>query len=126
MKITAILTQQGSDFTATMECEHCGHTAELTSGYHDGFYHARVIPAMRCTSCGKNRAGELKHTHERPSAVFRPALSIDGDQWCALYGANLQDGVAGFGRSPADAMRAFDTAWSAKLPAVTPNAKVTG
>lgn len=47
-----------------------------------------------------------------PSAVYRPALSIDGNQWCALYGANLQDGVAGFGDTPADAMRAFDKAWA--------------
>lgn len=51
----------------------------------------------------------------RPSAVWRPVLSIDGDQWCALYGANLQDGVAGFGESPAKAMDAFDLAWHAKL-----------
>lgn len=54
--------------------------------------------------------------YERPSAVFRPRLSIDGDQWCALYGENLQDGVAGFGDSPADAMWDFDRAWGAKLP----------
>ena len=47
----------------------------------------------------------------RPSAVFRPALSIDGDQWCALYGANLQEGVAGFGASPELAMRDFDRCW---------------
>lgn len=50
-----------------------------------------------------------------PSAVYRPALSIDGNQWCALYGANLQDGVAGFGDSPSDAMRDFDNNWRAKL-----------
>ena len=54
--------------------------------------------------------------HTRPSAVFKPALSIDGDQWCALYGSNLQDGVAGFWKSPADAMHAFDAEWEKKLP----------
>lgn len=47
----------------------------------------------------------------RPSVLFRPAISIDGDQWCALYGDNLQEGVAGFGNSPDEAMRAFDIAW---------------
>ena len=52
----------------------------------------------------------------RPSALFRPRLSIDGDQWCALYGDNLQDGVAGFGNSPADAMADFDRAWKAPPP----------
>lgn len=51
----------------------------------------------------------------RPSVIYRPALSIDGNKWCALYGANLQDGVAGFGDSPADAMGDFDRAWNAKL-----------
>jgi len=55
--------------------------------------------------------------HQRPSAVFRPKLSIDGNQWCALYGDNLQDGVAGFGDSPSDAMFDFDRAWFSKLEA---------
>jgi len=53
--------------------------------------------------------------HERPSAIYRPALSIDGNKWCALYGANLQDGVAGFGDSPAAAMHDFDVAWHKSL-----------
>lgn len=52
---------------------------------------------------------------ERPSVICRPALSIDGNKWCALYGDNLQDGVAGFGDSPADAMADFDKNWSSKL-----------
>lgn len=47
----------------------------------------------------------------RPSVLFRPALSIDGDQWCALYGDNLQDGLAGFGDTPAQAMVDFDAAF---------------
>ena len=57
--------------------------------------------------------------YERPSAVFRPRVFIDGDRWCALYGENLQDGVAGFGDSPAKAMWDFDRAWQKDL---TPNA----
>ncbi len=48
---------------------------------------------------------------QRPSVLFRPAMSIDGNMWCALYGDNLQDGVAGFGDTPDEAMRAFDQAW---------------
>lgn len=31
----------------------------------------------------------------------------DGNQWCVLYGANLQEGIAGFGDTPISAMRAF-------------------
>lgn len=53
--------------------------------------------------------------YERPSVLFRPKVFIDGTSWCALYGANLQDGVAGFGESPADAMYDFDINWSKKL-----------
>ncbi len=54
----------------------------------------------------------LQHAeHARPCAVFRPALTMDGNQWCALYGANLHDGIAGFGDTPDAAMRAFDQAW---------------
>jgi len=46
--------------------------------------------------------------YQRPSILLRPKISIDGTQWCALYGENLNDGVAGFGNSPAEAMFAFD------------------
>ena len=31
----------------------------------------------------------------RPSVLYRPALSRDGDQWCALYGEDLMNGIAG-------------------------------
>lgn len=54
--------------------------------------------------------------YESPSVMFRPKLFVDGNQWCALYGDNLQDGVAGFGKSPADAMFDFDKNWSKELP----------
>ncbi len=61
---------------------------------------------------------EASAEHARPCAVFRPRLSVDGNQWCALYGENLQDGVAGFGNSPADAMWDFDRNWLATLAAM--------
>lgn len=47
----------------------------------------------------------------RPSVQFRPNVFIDGDQWCALYGANLMEGVAGFGDTPDAAMWDFDREW---------------
>lgn len=47
----------------------------------------------------------------RPSIMYRPTLSADGTAWCALYGDDLQVGVAGFGDTPEEAMRAFDVAW---------------
>ena len=62
MKIKEITSHMGNDFSATMECEHCGHLAKLTTGYDDSFYHSRVIPAMRCIKCGKDRAGNTEHS----------------------------------------------------------------
>jgi hypothetical protein len=53
--------------------------------------------------------------HSTPAAIWKPKLSIDGNQWCALYGENLQDGVAGFGTSPEKAMSDFNRAWYADL-----------
>ncbi len=50
-----------------------------------------------------------------PSVLYRPKLSIDGNQWCALYGDNLQDGVAGFGTSPEKAMKDFNKHWLVEL-----------
>lgn len=60
--------------------------------------------------------------HERPCVLWKPRLFIDGNQWCALFGENIQDGVAGFGDSPDEAMWAFDTAWRKKL-SPTPGAQ---
>lgn len=54
--------------------------------------------------------------HQLPHVLMRPKLSQDGDMWCALYGDNLQEGVAGFGKSPGEAMSAFDIEWWKKLP----------
>lgn len=32
-------------------------------------------------------------------------LSLDGDQWCALYGESLVEGQAGFGNTPIEAIQ---------------------
>ena len=53
--------------------------------------------------------------HMRPSAVYRPSMWFDGVLWCALYGEDRVNGVAGFGESPAEAMLDFDKAWTAKI-----------
>lgn len=55
---------------------------------------------------------EAAMEYTRPSVTMRPKVFMDGDKWCALYGDNLQDGVAGFGVSPSKAMYDFDTNWS--------------
>ena len=49
-----------------------------------------------------------------PSTLYRPTLLPDGDRWCALFGDDLQTGVAGFGETPAQAFAAFDKAWGSQ------------
>lgn len=70
---------------------------------------------MAAASITQN-ASDAMLDYQRPSVLYRPTISIDGNQWCALYGENLQDGVAGFGDSPALAMEDFDANWVACLP----------
>ena len=48
---------------------------------------------------------------QRPSATFKPRVFTDGNAWCALLGEDLQQGVAGFGKSPDKACEDFDVAW---------------
>lgn len=45
---------------------------------------------------------------QRPCVILKPKLFIDGNMWCALYGENLQEGLAGFGKSPSKALEDFD------------------
>jgi len=56
----------------------------------------------------QNSLIETAYEQQRSSILLRPSLSIDGNQWCALYGDNLQDGVAGFGDTPEKALLDFD------------------
>ena len=51
----------------------------------------------------------------RPFIQLRPRIFIDGNQWCTLYGENLQDGVAGFSESPELAGWDFDKNWCSKI-----------
>lgn len=54
---------------------------------------------------------------QRPFVLLKPRMFPDGNQWCALYGDDLQEGVAGFGDTPASAAANFDLNWSTqKLP----------
>ena len=53
-----------------------------------------------------------------PSYRYKPRLFIDSGKWCALYGDNIQDGVAGFGDSPGAAYYDFDRAWWEKIKAL--------
>lgn len=54
---------------------------------------------------------------QRPSTLYKPSIYPDGNMWCALLGADLQSGVAGFGETPAKAFEDFDKNFNTqKLP----------
>lgn len=53
--------------------------------------------------------------HHQLFAMLKPSLQRDGNQWCVLYGDNLQEGIAGFGDSPYDAVNDFNKAWYKKI-----------
>ncbi len=56
--------------------------------------------------CGTVHEGE-----QPPHAVEAITLRLDGSSWCALAGPDLQEGVAGFGDTPAEACAEFDREW---------------
>jgi len=47
-------------------------------------------------------------------AMLKPKVYKDGNQWCVLYGENLQDGVAGFGDTPHLAVIDWENNWNAQ------------
>lgn len=63
----------------------------------------------------RNNGDTILYEAIRPSTTYKPKLFLDGNMWCALYGDNLQDGVVGFGKSPAIAFLDFDKNWTAAI-----------
>jgi len=54
MKLKKILSQHRNDYTGEMECEFCHHKEIDKYGYYDNNYLFNVIPAMKCSVCGKS------------------------------------------------------------------------
>ena len=46
-----------------------------------------------------------------PHVLLKPSVYPDGNAWCALFGEDLQMGVAGFGDTPELACADFDKNW---------------
>lgn len=45
-------------------------------------------------------------------SILKPKIFIDGNQWCVLYGENPMEGIAGFGKTPYEAVIAFNKAFN--------------
>lgn len=54
MFIKEITFKLRNDFSAIMKCQFCGHEQKNESGYDDSYYHAKVIPGIKCDKCGFN------------------------------------------------------------------------
>jgi hypothetical protein len=63
---------------------------------------------------------ETQYALQAPHALMRPRVFPDGDRWCALFGENLQEGVAGFGKTPEHACADFDHNWRSQTLANNP------
>lgn len=76
---------------------------------------SHVIAMLHQAACLKSDAADAEWKAaleaKRPFMLLRPRMFPDGSQWCALYGDNLQDGVAGFGDTPEKAAIQFDIEW---------------
>lgn len=89
--------------------------ADIGAAVHAAIRECGIDHHVWCATNAIAEAATLAaQEYKRPSAVYRPALGMDGNQWVALYGANLMEGVAGFGDTPALAMADFDRNWEAQ------------
>jgi hypothetical protein len=58
----------------------------------------------------QEQIGIVGYEMARPSVLFRPELTQDGNAWLAIYG-DLPTGCVGVGDTPAAAMADFDKVW---------------
>jgi hypothetical protein len=67
-----------------------------------------AIDAYELEAAGMN--GTAAYRRMLWATVLNLVPKKDGDKWCVLYGENLQEGIAGFGATPDEAIRAFEMA----------------
>ena len=84
----------------------CDTSQAVESAISNAFSNMYVIPEV-VRGCISEVAIEMM----RPFFLLKPKMFPDGNMWCALYGENLQEGVAAFGETPAKASVQFDIEW---------------
>lgn len=87
----------------------------MNSPLNDSYQSMAANAICHAASMAGEAIQQAAYCHSEPSVLYRPSLSVDGNQWCALYGEDLQSGVAGFADSPAKAMEDFDKQWNTKI-----------
>jgi hypothetical protein len=89
----------------------CDTSQAVESAISNAFSNMYVIPEV-VRGCISEVAIEMM----RPFFLLKPKMFPDGNMWCALYGENLQEGVAAFGETPAKASVQFDIEWLNQKP----------
>ena len=56
--------------------------------------------------------------------LLKPKFYQDGDIFCFLYGSNIQDGISGFGKTPAEAAVSFYDNFHDRKPAEPPPVRI--
>jgi|SRR3990172_1780501 len=110
-----------------VNCCECGETETLFSlkrSYIQKEGGCEFVELLHHEKCGEVLAPILAKIRidrmikpvekRRPSFELKIVPKLDGNKWCALYGENLQEGIAGFGDSPDESMLNFDKEWFAK------------
>lgn len=57
---------------------------------------------------GKRYDVMVQH-HTTMAKILNCKITKDGNEWCCLYGDNIQDGICGFGKTPLDAILKWAT-----------------
>lgn len=88
------------------------HTVEMVADGLDFMGASRMtglnIDTSRIDHAAQCLAQEISAYHATFFSALKPRLFMDGDMWCALYGDNLQEGIVGFGETPAKALFEFE------------------
>lgn len=58
---------------------------------------------------------ELALERGRPFHMMKPSIQPNGNQWCVLYGKDIQSGICGFGDTPELAAKDFDKEWNSAV-----------
>lgn len=81
----------------------------------------RQVQLAEAESSAKQHHEDMEH-HERiyflnerseysKFSLLKPKLYKEGNQWCVLYGDDIQSGIAGFGNSPHLAIMDWNKQW---------------
>ena len=77
---------------------------------------AESVEIMWAGQVGQSRLNAAIEAEEMNLfAMLKPKIFMDGNQWCVLYGEDIQSGIAGFGDTPRLAVYAFNKQWDSVL-----------